>query len=110
MFIKKAPVFIIAIIAFLSFPLLAHANEPQGFTASNITFDLSTYHLEFDYSGAPFTDNQIYSFDLRNIDADTTGLWWRSSSGTPITCSNNHCSGNLNGQYVNYSYPSPYPT
>ncbi|HYZ59822.1 MAG TPA: PKD domain-containing protein [Nitrososphaeraceae archaeon] len=87
----------------------AQADYSPNFTATNVVFNLSNYHLEFDYSGAPFTDSQIFSFDLRNVNADTTGLWWRSTSGTTITCSNNHCSGNLTG-IVNPSYPSPYPT
>jgi hypothetical protein len=94
---------------FFYFSGSASADYSPNFTASNIQFNPATQHLEFDYSGAPFTDSQIYSFDLRNIDADTTGMWWKSSNGTTITCSNNHCAGDLTG-IVNGSYPSPYPT
>jgi hypothetical protein len=106
---KKILLFLVLLPLFLFVVSPSHADYSPNFTATNVVFNLSTYHLEFDYSGAPFTDNQIFSFDLRNVNADTTGLWWRSTSGTTITCSNNHCSGNLTG-LVNPSYPSPYPT
>jgi len=106
---KKILLFLVLLPLFLFVVSPSHADYSPNFTATNVVFNLSTYHLEFDYSGAPFTDSQIFSFDLRNVNADTTGLWWRSSSGTTITCSNNHCSGNLTG-LVNPSYPSPYPT
>jgi hypothetical protein len=106
---KKILLFLVLLPLFLFVVSPSHADYSPNFTATNVVFNLSTYHLEFDYSGAPFTDSQIFSFDLRNVNADTTGLWWRSTNGTTITCSNNHCSGNLTG-LVNPSYPSPYPT
>ena len=90
------------------------ANYSPDFTVSNVQFNPATNHLEFDFSGAPFTDSQIFSFDLRNSDADTTHLWWRTTGGSTVVCSGNHCDGFLtsgghDGQGRNASYPYPYP-